>query len=71
MILECYGNKMASLLPAEIKLKMALTFKNYWLPYPYLLLWLLFKGLGHSKLDSQEAKGNYLIDISAKKFKKS
>lgn len=29
---------MVSLLPVEIKLKAALTFRNYWMPYSYLLL---------------------------------
>lgn len=52
---------MVSLLPVEIKLKAALTFRNYWMP---ILLSALIKILGHYKLDFLEAKGNHLTDIS-------
>lgn len=37
---------MLSLLPVEIKLKAALTFRNYRMPYTYLPLWLLLKSWG-------------------------
>ena len=62
MILECCGNNVASLLPAEIKCKTC--------PYVQELLdaICLLDGLAlikiprHSQLDSLEAKGNHLVD---------
>lgn len=55
-ILECYINNMAFLLPAEIKLKTALTFSNYWMPYSYLLLWLLLRSRGILSLTLRKVK---------------
>lgn len=42
-------------------------FRNYWMPYFYLLFLLLLRSPGHSKLDYQEAKRNHLADLSARK----
>ena len=55
----------ASLYLVEIKFKMASLFKNYWMQYFYLLLYPLWSW-GISKLDSLEARGNHLDDISAR-----
>ena len=57
---------MVSLLPVEIKLKAALTVRNYWMPYSYLLLSLLLKSWGIISLDSLEAKENHLTEFPFK-----
>ena len=62
MILESCRSNMVSLLPVEIKFKMAPMFRNN--QYFYLQLKLLLR-LGHSQFDSLEAKGNHLANIPA------
>ena len=58
---------MASSLLAEIKFKMAPIFRNYWMKYFLPATLTIIKILGHSKLDSLEAKGNYIAGISTRK----
>ena len=57
---------MASLLTVEIKFKMALMFRNYWMQYFYIAILSRIKILEHIMFDSLEAKENHLADISAR-----
>lgn len=64
MILECYGNSRASLLLAEIKLKMVLMPRNYQMACSCQLLWLSLRLLNILNLTPRKQKGNYLTDSS-------
>ena len=65
MILECCRSNVASLLPVEIKFKMA-SFQEllYAILLPVALA--IIKVPGHSKRDSLEAKENHLVDTSTR-----
>lgn len=67
MNLGCYGNRLSHF--QQDKIKRALISSNYWMSHPCQLLWPLPSSLqvSHSKLDSLEAKGNHLANISTKK----
>ena len=64
MVWECHGSNMASLFPVEI-FKRNPIFRNY-LGCSTFTCCFSYKILEHSKLDSLEANGNRLVDISAK-----
>ena len=66
MNLQCFGSNVASLLTVEIKFKMALMFRNYWMQYFYIAILSRIKILEHIMFDSLEAKENHLADISAR-----
>ena len=64
MIWGCCGSNMASLLPVEIRLKIAPSVQKLLNAIPAALA--IIEILEHSKLDSLEAKGNHLADIFAR-----
>ena len=66
MNLQCSGSNVASFLTVEIKFKMALMFRNYWMQYFYIAILSAIKILEHIMFDSLEAKENHLADISAR-----
>ena len=66
MNLQCSGSNVASFLTVEIKFKMALMFRNYWMQYFYIVILSAIKILEHIMFDSLEAKENHLADISAR-----
>ena len=66
MLLECCLSNVTSLLSVEIKSKMALMFRNYWMQYFYIAILSRIKILEHIMFDSLEAKENHLADISAR-----
>ena len=65
MNLQCFGSNVASLLTVEIKFKMALMFRNYWMQYFYIAILSGIKILEHM-FDSLEAKENHLAVISSR-----
>ena len=64
MVWDCHGSNVASLFPVEI-FKRNPIFRNY-LGCSTFTCCFSYKILEHSKLDSPEAKGNHLVDISTK-----
>ena len=64
MNLQCSGSNVASFLTVEIKFKMALMFRNYWMQYFYIVILSAIKILEHIMFDSLEAKENHFADIS-------